>query len=198
MKKNCIFVTGGLGSGKSRVLGILKDSFRARVIEADRVAKELEEPGEPGYDRLAAAFGTSVLGPGGVLDRGKLAELIFSDKKALETVNAILHPMTWERIREAVQRSTESLVVVEAALLAEPSADIYDETWYVYTLRETRIRRLMESRGYSRDKALRIMGSQPSENQYRAAADWVLDNNGTIKDLEEQLETRLGTPPDRR
>ena len=97
-----IGVTGGVGSGKSRVLAILKEDFGAKIILADEVARQLEEPGQPGLIRLIRYFGKEILGEDGTLDRVRLATIIFRDEKALEAVNRMIHPLVWETIKEMV------------------------------------------------------------------------------------------------
>lgn len=189
--KMVIGLTGGVGSGKSRVLNILKEEFGACVIQADEVAKRLEEPGQEGYKKIIEALGTGFLDENGSIDRGKLADLIFKDKEALGTINSIIHPLVWNEIQNEIRTALEPLVVVEAALLAKNGDDIYDELWYVYTSRDNRIRRLLENRGYSREKSESIMDNQPSDQLFFELSDRVIDNNGTLDDLRRQLREIL-------
>lgn len=189
--KKVIGLTGGVGSGKSRVLNILNEEFGACVIQADEVAKRLEEPGQEGYKKIIEALGTGFLDENGSIDRGKLADLIFKDKGALGTINSIIHPLVWNEIQNEIRTASEPLVVVEAALLAKNGDDIYDELWYVYTSRDNRIRRLLENRGYSREKSESIMDNQPSDQLFFELSDRVIDNNGTLDDLRRQLREIL-------
>ena len=111
-----------------------------------------------------------------------------------ETVNGIIHPMVWEEVRRRLRRAGEegaSLAVVEAALPGEKVHDIYDEMWYVYTSRENRIRRLMEGRGYTREKCESIMASQLSDEAFRRLCDFEIDNNGSLEEVKEQIRSRL-------
>ena len=189
--KKVIGLTGGVGSGKSRVLNILNEEFGACVIQADEVAKRLEEPGQEGYKKIIEALGTGFLDENGSIDRGKLADLIFKDKGALGTIKSIIHPLVWNEIQNEIRTASEPLVVVEAALLAKNGDDIYDELWYVYTSRDNRIRRLLENRGYSREKSESIMDNQPSDQLFFELSDRVIDNNGTLDDLRRQLREIL-------
>lgn len=182
-----ISITGGVGSGKSEVLRVLKEEFGARIILADEVAHQLMEPGQKGYQKVVEALGTSFLMEDGSVDRKKLAAVIFSDKKALETMNSIIHPMVWDEIQQEINCSKEQYVVVEAALFDEEHNAMFDEIWYVYTSKENRIRRLMASRGYSEEKCLDIMKNQASEDEYRRLAKHVLDNNGTVEEIRGQI-----------
>lgn len=191
--KRVIGVTGGVGSGKSQVLAILSQDFNARVILADEVAHSLMEPGEKGYCQVIAALGTGFLKPDGQIDRKKLADLIFSDKKALETMNRIIHPMTWAAVKEMAESAPEELVIVESALMGEEQRADYEEIWYICVSQEERIQRLMKSRGYSRNKCLDIMASQKGEEDFRAISDRVIDNNGSLGDTKRQIEMILSS-----
>ena len=142
-----ISITGGVGSGKSEVLRILKEEFSAQIILADQVAHQLMEPGKKGYKRVVEALGTAFLNADGSIDRKKLAEVIFQDKEAVQTMNSIIHPMVWKEIQYEIDHSDKQIVVVEAALFDEEHNAMFDEIWYVYTEQENRIGRLMASRG---------------------------------------------------
>ncbi len=152
-----IGVTGGVGSGKSEVLRLLKEEFGARLFIADDIAHEVMEPGGEACRRIEEAFGAEYLKPDGSVDRQKMASLIFKDAKALETMNSIVHPAVWKRIENGIQTAPERLVVVEAALFDEEHNRLFDEVWYIYTSRENRISRLMAGRGYSREKPERLV-----------------------------------------
>lgn len=186
-----ISVTGGVGSGKSEVLRILQEDFGAEIIIADQVAHQLMEPGKKGYNRVVAAFGASFLNGDGSINRRKMADMIFKDRRAVETINSIIHPMAWREISYAIAHSDRKLVVVEAALFDDEHNAMFDEIWYVFTTMENRIRRLMDRRGYSREKCLEIMSNQASEEEYRALADFVVDNNKTVEEIRFQIENRL-------
>lgn len=186
-----IGITGGVGSGKSCVLDFLKSNYGAKVIQADLVAKQVMEPGQPGYERLVVALGENILQEGGRIDRAKLSQMMFHDVSVIEQVNGIIHPMVWQTIKHQIEDSEEDLVVVEEALPGENHSDIYAELWYVYTSEENRIQRLSESRGYTREKSLSIMANQPTEDAFRLMADNVIDNNGSIEETRRQVTTIL-------
>lgn len=186
-----VSITGGVGSGKSEVLRVLKEEFGAQVILADEVAHQLMELGKSGYKKVVEALGTSFLNADGSINRKKLAELIFNDEKALEQMNAIIHPMVWREIQYEITHSDKALIVVEAALFDEEHNAMFDEIWYVYTTRENRIKRLMASRGYTEEKCLDIMSNQASEEEYRSLAAHVLDNNGSVEAIRDQIAAFL-------
>lgn len=182
-----ISLVGGVGSGKSRILELLKEEFGAEVIQADLVARQLEEPGRPGHKALLEAFGQKILGEDGYLRKDLLTALVFGDPEARERINGLIHPLVWDEVRLWALKSKASLVVVESAILSENRDDFFDEVWYVYTLKECRIRRLMDSRGYSREKCLKMMESQSSEEEFAKAADHMINNNGSMEDVRRQL-----------
>lgn len=184
-------ITGGVGAGKSRVLKILSENYGAQIIQADEVAKELEEPGQPGLQALVERFGMEILDEAGSLDRNRFAALIFQDAKALEAVNAIIHPLTWQVIREQIARTDKDLVAVEAALLDESSREVCRYLVFVDTSQENRISRLMKNRGYSREKCLDIMKNQPDREAFLKLADHVIDNNGSLDEVRQQIDKML-------
>ena len=144
-----IGITGGVGSGKSEVLGILKRDFGAELLIADEIAHQVMEPGMPAYRRIVEALGTDFLSADGSIDRKALAKRLFGDGEALGTVNSIVHPTVWQAIEESIRCSRKELVIVEAALFDEEHNGLFDQVWYIFTSEENRISRLMKSRGYS-------------------------------------------------
>lgn len=182
-----IGLTGGVGSGKTRILNLLKRDYGAEVILADETAHELMEPGKEGFLAVTKALGKRILGPDGSIDRQVLARLIFSEKGIRKTVDGIIHPMVWRVIEEKISAFQGRLLVVESAIMDQENDDSYDEMWYVYTSEENRMKRLEKGRGYTRERSRQIMDSQPSEEEYRNRADRVIDNNGSIEDVKAQL-----------
>lgn len=194
--KRVIGLTGGVGAGKSRVLDLLQKEFGAEILRADEIAAELEAPGQEGLQRLVALFGKEILNADGKLDRPAFAARIFADETALTKVNEAIHPLTWTEIQRRVHASRAQLIAVEAALFDEESRHYVDELWFVDTDEETRIARLMESRGYSREKCLDIMRGQRDRESFRQLADQVIDNSGSIAKTYAQLKKLLGEGSD--
>lgn len=186
-----IGITGGVGSGKSRILELLSTEYGAQVILADEVARKLEGPGQAGLLRLSEAFGDEILAPDKTLDRSRFAARIFRDPAALQTANEIIHPLTWQEIRRQIAESRAPLIAVESALFDENTKKICQELWLVDTSREIRISRLMENRGYSREKCEEIIRSQKSRGDFLKLADAVIENNGTIEEVRAQIAARL-------
>lgn len=191
-----IGITGGVGAGKSTILEYIKAHYRCRVYLADQVAHGVKEPGQPCYEALVELLGPEVLEENGQIHRGRMAERIFRDESLLEQVNALVHPAVrtylLEKIREAREEGWAELFFIEAALLIECGyRDIVDEMWYVHAGEDARSGRLRESRGYSPEKIGQIMGSQLTEEGFRAGSDFVIDNSGTPEESYRQIRRRL-------
>ncbi|MCM1497380.1 MAG: dephospho-CoA kinase [Clostridium sp.] len=180
-----IGITGGIGSGKSTVLSILKEKHNACIVEADRLAHRLMSPGYLVYQQIVEAFGEGILADGGGIDRERLSEIVFNHSGELERLNGIVHPAVKEYILQDIQKKqrekAEQLYVIEAALLIEDGyRTICDELWYIYTDREERIRRLISGRGGNRKKWEQIIQNQSDDEFYFANCDVVIDNGSNI------------------
>lgn len=186
-------LTGGVGAGKSRILELFSEEYGAQVIQADLVARRLEEPGQPGLAGLVSLFGAGILQADGTLDRKGFAERIFGNPEALKRVNALIHPLTWNEIKRQIRESSADLVVVEAALFDERSREVCQYLLYVDTQDEIRIQRLMANRGYTREKCLDIMKNQADRNRFLKLADFVIDNSGTVEEAGDQIRQILET-----
>ena len=190
-----IGITGGVGAGKSSVLEYIKKHCNCRIILADEVGNQVKEPGQICYQQLVKLLGEQVLMDNGQIHRGKMAEMIFSDKELLEKVNAIIHPAVQEYILQAIQEEKEKQEIdvffLEAALLIECGYTAYlDELWYIYSNTEVRRKRLKASRQYSDEKISQIIAKQLSEEEFHKAAQVVIDNSydfeSTCKSLEKE------------
>lgn len=182
-----IGLTGGIGSGKSTVAGLLA-ARGAVVVDADRIAREVVEPGTPGLAAVAAAFGEGVLAPDGSLDRPALAAVVFTDPEARARLDAIVHPLVRERSVELIAGAPSDAVLVnDVPLLVETGqAGTYDLVLVVEADLATRLARLAE-RGLAEEDARARIASQATDEQRRAAADVVLDNSGSRELLAEQV-----------
>ena len=196
-KKKVLGITGGVGSGKSAILAYLRERYGACVIRADEVGRTLQTPGHGCYDRIVEEFGADIADGAGNLRREALAARVFQDAAALERLNAIVHPAVKETIVEQIRDEREAgqapFIALEAALLLEDHYDrICDEIWYIYAGEETRTRRLMRARGYTREKARSIMENQMSEADFRARCKFVIDNDSDfIENTYEQIDKGL-------
>lgn len=192
-----IGITGGVGAGKSEILGYLAKKPDTRVMLADEVAHELMSPGTECYDRICETFGAEdIFLPQGGLDRGKLAAVIFSDEAKRRQMNAIVHPAVRVYVEKEAAREKQGgkrkLLVLEAALLIEEHYDeICDELWYIYTSEKNRRERLKLNRGYSDEKIDNIFASQLSESTYREVCREEIDNNHLPEDAFSQIDALM-------
>jgi dephospho-CoA kinase len=183
-----IGLTGGIGSGKSTVSGLLA-ARGAVIVDADRIAREVVEPGTEGLAAVVEAFGREVLTADGSLDRPALAAVVFSDPAARARLDAVVHPLVRRRTAELVAAAPADAVVVnDVPLLVETGqAASYDVVLVVQADPEIRVARLVQ-RGLSEDDARARIASQATDEQRRAVADVVLDNSGTPEELAGQVD----------
>lgn len=182
-----IGLSGGIGSGKSTVAAVWKE-HGATVIDADQVARDVVEPGEPALRAIAAEFGADVLQADGSLNRSLLARRAFSSAATTERLNAIMKPYIRSRVAElAAAAPHPELTVYDVPLLIEHdlAADL-DTIVMVLTDEEERIARLQRDRGMSADDVRDRMRRQASDAERRAIADIVIDNNGTEAELRDK------------
>jgi dephospho-CoA kinase len=181
-------LTGGIGAGKSEVTRCLAD-LGAVVVDADRLAREVVEPGTPGLAEVVAAFGRQVLGPDGALDRPTLGRLVFADEAARRRLEAIVHPRVRERTAALVAAAPPDAVVVnDVPLLVEAGlAGGYDLVVVVLAPRRERLRRLVEVRGMAEAEASSRIAAQADDARRRAVADVVIVNDGTRAELRERV-----------
>ena len=183
-----IGLTGGIGSGKSTVAGLLAERG-ARVVDADRIARDVVAPGTPGLAAVAAEFGEGVLAPDGSLDRPALAAVVFADPAARARLDGVVHPLVRSRAAEAIAAApADAVVVQDVPLLVETGqAGSYDLVLVVETDEELRVRRLV-ARGLTADDARARIASQATDAQRRAVADVVLRNDGDRDALAAQVD----------
>jgi dephospho-CoA kinase len=183
-----IGLTGGIGSGNSTVSALLA-ARGAVVIDADRIAREVLEPGTPGLAAVVEAFGAQVLRDDGALDRPALAGVVFADPAARKRLDGIVHPLVRARAVELAAEAPEGAVVVhDVPLLVETGqAGSYDVVLVVRADPEVRVRRLVQ-RGLTEEDARARIAAQATDEQRRAVADVVLDNDGTEEELAAQVD----------
>jgi len=180
-------LSGGIGSGKSTVARALARRG-AFVVDADAIAREVVEPGEPGLAAVVERFGPGVLDGEGRLDRPKLAALVFDDSGARADLNAIVHPrVAAETVRRIAAAPPDAIVVIDVPLLVEAARSGYDAVVIVEAPEEVRLERLV-GRGMTPDDARRRMAAQASDADRRKVADVILDNSGSEDDLERQID----------
>ncbi len=186
-------LTGGLGSGKSTVAHMLVDRG-ARLLDADAVSRELTEKGKPGYDALLAELGESFLRTDGELDRDALAHLVFQDPRKREWLNGVLHPMIIQRMAEQMKRysqdrNTEGIVLVDVPLLVETGMEkLFGFVIVVVADPGEQVARVKRDRGMSEEEAWARIRAQASNEERMAVADFVIENRGTLDELEKRVE----------
>jgi dephospho-CoA kinase len=185
-----IGLTGGAGSGKSTVSDMLSE-LGAVVIDADDAAHAVYEPGSPGFDAVVREFGGEYV-KGGRIDRTRLGELVFRDEDARHRLNAIVHPLVreWMAARTAEAALREAGVVVQAVpLLFENGLErLFSTIVLVHVPREVQLRRLVEGRGLSEDRARGMIAAQMPIDEKRKLAHHVIDNSGTVESTRKQVE----------
>ncbi|WP_405936267.1 dephospho-CoA kinase [Streptomyces sp. NBC_00726] len=177
-------LTGGIGAGKSEVSRLLV-GHGAVLIDSDRIAREVVEPGTPGLAAVAEEFGPGILTPDGALDRPALGAIVFADPDRLAALNAIVHPLVRERSAELEKAAgPDSVVVHDVPLLTENGlAPLYDLVIVVDAAPETQLDRLVRLRGMTEEDARARMAAQATREQRRAVADLVIDNDGPVEEL---------------
>lgn len=200
-----INITGGVGAGKSEVLSFLKNNYNCKIIKADDVAHLLMSPSGKCYLKIIEAFEGEDLFDDDVtlasndrrpFSKSKLSKVIFSNDANRLKLNSIVHPAVKEYILDDIKKARDSkeydYYFLEAALVIEEGYDkLLDETWYIYASCDSRIKRLIESRGYSHDKAVSIMASQCSEEEFREHATHVFNNDGKQEELFDNIRQYL-------
>ncbi|GIH68311.1 dephospho-CoA kinase [Sphaerimonospora thailandensis] len=182
-------LTGGIGSGKSEVSRRLA-ARGAIVIDADKIAREVVEPGTSGLAEIVQAFGDGVLRPDGTLDRERLGSIVFADPGKLKVLNGIVHPRVGARVEELQQAAPAGAIVVyDVPLLAENGlAAMYDLVIVVDASDGVRVHRLGEFRGMTEEDARARIAVQASREDRLDVADIVIDNEGSL----ELLDARVG------
>ncbi|MGY1618452.1 dephospho-CoA kinase [Geodermatophilus sp. SYSU D00691] len=183
-----IGLTGGIGSGKSTVSALLA-ARGAVVVDADRIAREVVEPGTPGLAAVVEAFGDGVVGPDGGLDRPALAAVVFADPQARARLDGIVHPLVRARAAElAAAAPPDAVLVHDIPLLVETGqAGRYDLVLVVEADLDTRVARIVQ-RGLPEADARARIAAQATDEQRRAEADVVLDNSGSRDELAAQVD----------
>lgn len=191
-----IGITGGVGSGKSRILAYIEEHYEAVICQADHVAFLLQQPGHACYEEIIRIFGTEILLPDQQLDRKKLSSIVFQDALKLKQLNHIVHPSVKEYIINQIEQERlkgTPYFFLEAAILIESHYDLLcDELWYIYTAEPIRRARLKISRGYSEHKINQIFSAQLTESAFREKCDRTIDNSSGFEQTCEQLKQAIG------
>lgn len=182
-----IGLTGGIGAGKTEAANLFSE-LGVPVIDADRIARELVQPGTEAYEEVVATFGRDIVSADGSLDRKRLRDLVFHDPKQRKRLEAILHP----RVRAAIVREVQALssaycVIVVPLLVESGMQDLVHRVLVVNAPRDTRARRVMSRDTIGADQAQSIMDAQANDALRLGEADDVLDNAGNLAELRQSI-----------
>lgn len=187
-----VALTGGIATGKSIVADVLKE-LGCYIHNADKIAHQLMEPGQPAWDKITRNFGKEILNLDGTVNREKLASLVFSSKKARKFLNALLHPLVFEKKKETIAKLEKEghckIFISEAALTVEAGfTEFFDKVVVVHCDTEKQIQRLMERDKISRSQALQKIQSQLPQKEKLKYADYKIDTSGSLQNTVEQSE----------
>jgi len=182
-------LTGGIGSGKSTVSEAL-ERRGAVVVDADRIVKELQQPGTEVFTEMVARFGDGIVGPDGQLDRPAVAAIVFSDAEALADLGAIVHPRVRDEMTRRLEElaATDEVVVLDVPLLVESGWEGMSGVVVVDLDPDVAVSRLVEFRGFDESDARNRIANQASREERLAKADMVVDNGGDLASLEAQVD----------
>jgi dephospho-CoA kinase len=191
-----IGLTGPIAAGKNEAAKILK-RHGADVVDVDKLAHTLYQVQSPIWGELVKTFGSKILKRGGEINRKKLGEIVFTDKKQLQILNGIVHPALKEAVAKGIESSKQSavsgkeIIVVNAAVLKEIGlVDDVDEVWVVMAARANRLKRLVKT-GLSKEEALKRINAQAAQQDYLKIADVIIRNDGTLKQLDAKIQAYL-------
>lgn len=183
-----IALTGGIASGKTAVADMFA-SLGVPVMDADKIARDIVEPGTPALGKLVEAFGGEILDPQGRLDRARMRDIVFNDPALRKNLESITHPaIRAELARRSKQAGGEYQIHVIPLLVEGGRADAYDRVLLVDAPEEMQLLRLMARDASSREQAQRILAAQATREQRLAVADDVIVNTGTLQDLQRQVQ----------
>jgi len=183
-------LTGGIGSGKT-VVGEMFARLGAEIIDADQLAREVVEPGQPALEEIVQYFGSDILLPDGRLDRARLGDIVFADASARAALNAVTHPRIRERMEDAIAARKDRagvLVLVIPLLYESARTSLVEEVIVVWVDPQTQFRRLVERGGLTAEQARQRIEAQMPLDEKRALADDVIDNRGSRADTQRQVE----------
>jgi dephospho-CoA kinase len=185
-------LTGGIASGKSLVAKLLKD-LGAYVIDADKIAHDVTQPGTPAYQEIIQQFGEEVLGDGGAIDRSRLGRMVFSDPARRAVLEGIVHPRVFAveeaRRKEIAQQDPQAVIIFDAPLLIETRAhELMDRVIVVYADRKTQLKRLKDRDRLDSEEAKRRISAQLPLSDKKLHADYVIDGTASPQEVATQTE----------
>ena len=182
-------ITGGIGSGKSTVSGILRDKGLT-VLDADEISRKVTEPGGKAIPAIAETFGPKAIGAGGVMNRKTVSQIVFSDKKKLDELSSIIHRYVFEEMEDQVEKEKEKgtkCVVLDVPIPVTRFTDMCDQIWVVTCDKDVRLARLAK-RGLDKEEANRRIDMQMSDDEYCSLGDFSIDNSWDMESLNDKVE----------
>jgi dephospho-CoA kinase len=181
-------LTGGIGAGKSTVADLFSKRG-AVVIRSDELARQVIEPQTPGFKQVTSRFGNEIINDEGNIDRAKLAQVVFNDDGALKDLENIIHPLVRERTNQLMSEQTsETIIVNEIPLLLEKKMEsLFDFLVIVISSEKNRLERLFQ-KGVSEEQAKARMAKQVNDQDRKAAADFLIVNDGNLDQLEADVQ----------
>ncbi len=182
-------ITGGIGSGKSTVSGILRDKGLL-VLDADEISRKVTEPGGKAIPAIADEFGPKAVGANGVMNRKAVSSIVFSDKKKLDDLSSIIHRFVFEEMEDQVSKEKEKgtkCVVLDVPIPVKKFTDMCDQIWVVTCDKEVRLARLAK-RGLDKDEANRRIDMQMSDDEYCSLGDFAIDNSWDMDSLNDKVD----------
>lgn len=179
-------VIGGIGSGKSMIVELLKSNYNAYVIKSDDIGHNIISKGTKSYKLIVNYFGNEILQPNFEINRAKLGDIVFNDSDKLKTLNSFTHPFIYDKIKEEINKVNSNtilydFIVIELPLIIDSIInELIDEIWYINSDINIRKQRLLISRNITEDKINSIIHLQNEETQFLAIADYIIDNSGSI------------------
>lgn len=186
-----IGLTGGIASGKSTVVSMLRD-YGAAIIDCDIIARDMVQPGSEGLQAVGRAFGPQALLPDGTMNRAYIGSVVFTDAARKKELEDILFPLIHREIdrRTAMlENAGTKMVFLDMPLLFEVKYHSYvDEVWLVYVDAATQLTRLMARNGYTKEEALARIHSQFSIDEKRSLSQVIIDNTASLENTEKQVQ----------
>ena len=181
-------LTGGIGAGKSTVADLFSQKG-AVVIRSDELARQVIEPQTPGFQQVIDRFGKDFINSEGYIDRAKLAQVVFHDDAALKDLENIVHPLVRSKTNQIIdQHTSETIIVNEIPLLLEKKMEsLFDFLVIVVSSEKNRLERLSH-RGLTTEQASARMAKQVSDDERKAAADFLIVNDGNLDQLDADVE----------
>ena len=185
-------ITGGIGSGKSTVSGILREKGLL-VLDADEISRNVTEPGGKAIPAIVEKFGARAVNASGVMNRKAVSSIVFSDKKKLDELSSIVHQYVFEEMEDRLQKEREKgtkCVVLDVPIPVRKFTDMCDQIWLVTCDDEVRLARLAK-RGLDKDEAKRRIDMQMTDDEYCSLGDFSIDNSWDMDSLNDKVNTLI-------